>query len=363
MRHKNHQISKMEASRTETQQSNGDLQPSYARALIGRPPNYWLWSSSPPTFDLTRPPPPDFPVPPPSASIKLPTTTTPILVNPNKSALIVIDMQNFFLSPSLGRSATGAGNMAAKALLNYAIPAARKAGIRIIWLNWGLTDEEVDEIPPSTRRAFGFEAALEREAKEKALPALDPHGVNQVAAEYYMANKDGESKPEDMTENGKPKRIYKGLGSEIGPVKLDDGRVVDAGRLLMRHTWNAGLTPELDAEYQKGLKLKDRPDVWIHKNRMSGLWGITTPCQEFLEQEGIRTLFFAGVNTDQCVGGTLQDAFSKGWDCIMLTDGCGTTSPGFAKESIEFNCARTWGFVSSCGDLREAVENMLAVGK
>ena len=353
----------MEASRTEIQQSNGDLQPSNARALIGRPPNYWLWSSSPPTFDLTRPPPPDFPVPSPSASIKLPTTTTPILIDSNKSALIVIDMQNFFLSPSLGRSATGAGNLAAKALLDDAIPAARKAGIRIIWLNWGLADEEIGQMPPSTRRAFGFEAALEKEAKAKALPALDSHGVNQVAAEHYMANKDGESKPEDMTENGKPKRIYKGLGSEIGPVKLDDGSVVDAGRLLMKDTWNARLTPELDAEYQKGLKVKNRADVWIHKNRMSGLWGTTTPCQDFLEQEGIRTLLFAGVNTDQCVGGTLQDAFSKGWDCVMLTDGCGTTSPGFAKDSIEFNCARTWGFVTSCRDLRGAIEDMLAVGK
>ena len=269
-------------------------------------------------------------------------------------------MQNFFLSPSLGRLATGAGNLAAKALLNDAIPASRKAGIRIIWLNWGLTDEEIDEMPPSTRRAFGFEAALEKEAKEKALPALDPHGVNQAAAEYYVANKDGESRPEDMTENGKPKRIYKGLGSEIGLVELDNGKVVDAGRLLMRDTWNAGLTPELDAAFKEGSRLKERPDVWIQKNRMSGLWGTTTPCQDFLEKEGIKTLLFAGVNTDQCVGGTLQDAFTKGWDCVMLTDACGTTSPDFARESIEFNCARTWGFVSSCGELKEAVENMIA---
>ena len=213
-------------------------------------------------------------------------------------------------------------------------------------------------MPPSTRRAFGFEAALEKEAKEKALPAIDPHGVNQAAAEEYMANKDGESKPEELTENGKPKRIYKGLGSEIGLVNLGDKTTIDAGRLLMRDTWNAALIPELDAAYQEGLHVEGRPDVWIHKNRMSGLWGATTPCQEFLEKEGIRTLLFAGVNTDQCVGGTLQDAFTKGWDCVMLSDACGTTSPGFARESIEFNCARTWGFVSSCRELKEAVENM-----
>lgn len=350
----------MNPPETGNREEDATIQLSKARALIGCPPNHWLWSSSPPTFDVTRPSPPDYPIPSPTLSFRLPTTTTPILIDPFKAAIVIIDMQNFFLSPSLGRPSIGAGNLAAKALLNDAIPAARRAGIRIIWLNWGLTDEEIDAMPPSTRRAFGFEAALEKEAKEKALPALDPHGVNQAPAEHYMANKGGESKLEDMTENGKPKRIYKGLGSEIGPVKLEDGTVIEAGRLLLRDTWNAALTPELDTAYKEGLRLDTRPDVWIHKNRMSGLWGTTTPLQQFLEKEGITTLFFSGVNTDQCVGGTLQDAFTKGWDCLMLTDACGTTSPGFAKESIEFNCARTWGFVSSCGELRDAIGNMIA---
>ena len=92
--------------------------------------------------------------------------------------------------------------------------------------------------------------------------------------------------------------------------------------------------------------------------KKSGLWGNTTPCQEFLQKEGITTLLFAGVNTDQCVGGSLQDAFTKGWDCILLTDACGTTSPGFAKECVEFNCAKTWGFASSCAKFKEAVYGM-----
>lgn len=33
------------------------------------------------------------------------------------------------------------------------------------------------------------------------------------------------------------------------------------------------------------------------------------------------------------------------------------------SESIEFNCARTWGFVSSCGEMKEAVETMIAAGQ
>lgn len=87
----------------------------------------------------------------------------------------------------------------------------------------------------------------------------------------------------------------------------------------------------------------------------SGLWGTSTDLQEFLDERGLRTLLFTGVNTDQCVSGTLTDAFSKGYDCILLSDGAGTTSPQFAQECIEFNAAGTYGFVSDCKNLFEAV--------
>jgi nicotinamidase-related amidase len=146
-------------------------------------------------------------------------------------------------------------------------------------------------MPPSTRRAFGFQTTLE-EGKAVASPTrnLDsPTADTQKPA----------SRPDSTTtENGKPKRLYRGLGSDIGPVKLEDGTVVDGGRLLMRSTWNAALPPDLDAVWKHGQSLHPGPaDVWIHKNRMSGLWGAATPCTQFLDEKGIRTLFFTGVNT------------------------------------------------------------------
>lgn len=330
---------------------------SQQRALIGNPPNHWLYDAPALTFDLTRPAPPDFALPSRSCTAQLSTTTKSVICSPSKTALVIIDMQNFFLSPHLGRPADGAGNKAASKLLDVGIPAARKAEIQIIWLNWGLTDSELDHMPPSTRRAFGFEARLDKEGQKMRLPALDPHGVNQIAAEQVMHSKNGNA--EEVTENGKSKRLYQGLGSDIGPVEIEGGKVVDGGRLLMRDTWNASLPPALNAAYEEGLKAEKNPDVWIHKNRMSGLWGSSTPCTEYLEKKGIATLLFAGVNTDQCVGGSLQDAFSKGWDCILLGDACGTTSPDFATDSIEFNCARTWGFVTDCLSLEKGVQGML----
>lgn len=152
--------------------------------------------------------------------------------------------------------------------------------------------------------------------------------------------------------------MYRGLGAECEPVTLDDGTVVDAGRLLMRGTWNAALYPPLKAIYEEGMKLEEKSDAWIHKDRMSGMWGAKTELEEYLEREGLRTLFFAGVNTDQCVAGTLNDAFSKGYDYVLLSDGCGTTSPDFAQQCVEFNAGRTFGFCTTCEELAHNVSSL-----
>lgn len=138
-------------------------------------------------------------------------------------------------------------------------------------------------MPPSTKRAFGFEVSLQRAAETEA--AEDAHGVNRAAVEEALRRKEkGGGK---VTENGKPARIYKGLGCDIGPVTLEDGSVVEGGRLMMRGTWSASLPPALLDAYHEGAGLEHKPDVWIHKNRMSGLWGAGTPCTDFLEKEGL----------------------------------------------------------------------------
>lgn len=151
-------------------------------------------------------------------------------------------MQNFFLSTYLGRPADGAGNKAAQRLLDTATPAARRAGIRIIWINWGLTDRDIEGIPPSIRRAFGFEQTLEQRGKKESLPAIGARRVNWAAAEDFLQHKDTVPENRDPIENKKPKRIYQGLGSEMGPVIFEDGEIVNNGRLLMKGTWNAALS-------------------------------------------------------------------------------------------------------------------------
>ncbi|KAF2634444.1 Isochorismatase hydrolase [Massarina eburnea CBS 473.64] len=312
------------------------------KTIIGPPKNFWLHHTTR-GFDLTHPSSPSSLDPGPAMTIN--TTTAPIAIAPAKSALVIIDMQNFFLSPSFGRK-RGAGHTASDNLIAYAIPAARKAGIRVVWLNWGLTEDEVRDMPPAVQRAFGFSSVPEDQEFGKG--EENGTSVDKLGDENYQGG-------DVLLENGKNGAIYRGLGAPCGLVEDENGEEIDAGRLLMRDTWNAALYSPLDKWYEKGKQIASKPDVWIHKNRMSGMWGATTPFEEFLEKEGVRTLFFTGVNTDQCVGGTFTDAFSKGYDCVLLSDGCGTTSPEFAQQCFEFNAANTYGFCTSCTEFAKGV--------
>ena len=261
--------------------------------IIGGPKNFWLYSQSD-GYDLTHPPTPDAPpIYPRIPRIPLETTKCRAAIDPAKIALVVVDLQSYFLSPSLGRPSDSVGMTVVDNLQKYAVPACRKASIPIVWLGWGLTQQGIEEMPPAIVKGFAADTNFE--------------GPRKVG----------------------------GLGSDIGPVKLEDGSTVDGGRVLMADQWNS--------EFYGPLAERAEPqDLWINKNRLSGFWG-RMGIEDALKFRGIRTLPFSGCNTDQCVGGSLQDAFTKRWDCLLLSDGCGTTSPEFARRCIEFNCEEGWG--------------------
>lgn len=290
--------------------------------VIGNPASsFWLFDPSS-GYDLTHPSSPDGP--PVASRLTMATATMPVTIATEKTALVVIDMQNFFLSPAMDRQ-RGAGHVAADMLLSTAIPAARKAGIRIVYVNWGISDEELAILPPVLFRGFGFHAA---------------HGNGQTS--------------EVKEKSGQEVKSAAGVGDDIGQVTLPDGSTVSAGRKLMRDQWNTALHDPLKKDYEASQKTA-LPDALFHKNRVSGFWGGSTPCLGYLREHGITTLLFAGVNTDQCVLGSLQDACNMGFDTVLLRDGCGTTSPGFATEMVEYNCRKSWGFLSDCKSLAEGV--------
>ncbi|KAI9172706.1 Peroxyureidoacrylate/ureidoacrylate amidohydrolase RutB [Paramyrothecium foliicola] len=273
--------------------------------VIGGARNFWIWSKRH-GYDLTHPPTPSsqqiYP------RIALETAHERAAIDPKKSALVIVDLQNYFLSPLLGRPSNSIGLQVADKLVAQVIPACRKANIPIVWLGWGLTDEDLDTLPPSIIRGFGLDENFESPGN---IPSL---------------------------------------GHEIGPLKLPDGKAIEGGRVMMRKQWNTEFYPTLVEHAQP-------QDIWVSKNRLSGFWG-GTAIEDALHNRGIRTLLFSGVSTDQCVASSMQDAYTRGWDVLLLNDACGTSSPEFAVKSTEFNCGNGWGFVLTCQQLIAGIDGM-----
>jgi ureidoacrylate peracid hydrolase len=91
---------------------------------------------------------------------------------------------------------------------------------------------------------------------------------------------------------------------------------------------------------------------------MSGFWD--TPLDSILRNLDITTLLFAGVNLDQCVMCTLQDANFLGYDCILIEDCAATTSPDFCREATIYNIKQCFGFVVSSEVLGDALAGVEA---
>ena len=291
--------------------------------VVGHIPDFWLFRSKD-GYDLTHPATPhSSPVYP---RLTIQTTTCPIIIAPAKTAIVIVDMQNFFLSSAMGKSKESSGRKAEDAILKYTVPAARQASIQIIWLTWGITDSGLTTIPPTVWRIFGYS-----DSEDEFKSSVDEH-------EFF--NKEHKAKS--------------GLGEPLGTVTLEDGSKVNAGRLLMRDQWNTELHKPLAETFEKNMN-SIIPDKRFYKDRLSGLWGSSGEFEMFLKEQQLTTLLFCGVNSDQCVIATLQDANSKGYDTILLKDCCGTSSPDYAQRTVEYNCKKSWGFVSSGQYLHAAV--------
>lgn len=135
-----------------------------------------------------------------------------------------------------------------------------------------------------------------------------------------------------------PEGLGKGIGS---PLPANGSPVLQAGG------WAAAQVDEL---------VPAPEDICVDKYRMSGFWD--TPLDSILRNLGVSTLLFAGVNLDQCVMATLQDANCLGYDCILLEDCSATTSPPYCVDATLYNIATCFGFVVSSADLLTALDGL-----
>lgn len=248
-----------------------------SKLTFGPPGSQWIYDKQTKTYDLTRHQPSSDGS---TSSLKISLTygppSTSLLLSPCRTALIVVDMQNFFLHPSCRSHPSG---LAAVPPLVNVIARCREVGVQVVWLNWGLTDQDLAEMPAGVLR--GFASRMLDDEKEKA-----------------------------------------GLGVDLGR---------GMGRTLCEGAWNSeiyeGLLDDTAAAAGEGKGAVDKEkDVFVAKNRMSGLWCESQPLWKYLKgEEGAKeggkekaTLLFAGVNTDQCVLGTLTNAYSEYFSLSLL---------------------------------------------
>jgi nicotinamidase-related amidase len=243
----------------------------------------------PAAVDMTRPA--VTPVP-----IAIPAQPENILIDANKTALIVIDMQNDFCSRGGWLDSLGVDTSPVRTLyepINRALTAVRTRQIPIVWLNWGVRADRAN-LPPITRYPF-----------------------NRV-----------------------------GCGAGLGDTAK--GRQSSSGSgpngILEKGAWGAAVVDELDS----------RPsDLFVDKHRISGFWD--TPLDSVLRNLGVKTLLFAGVNADHCVLGTLMDACFHGYDTVLLEDCTATSSPDFCLQATLFNVRFCFGFTITSGGLVKAL--------
>jgi ureidoacrylate peracid hydrolase len=113
--------------------------------------------------------------------------------------------------------------------------------------------------------------------------------------------------------------------------------------VLEKDSWGAQIIDSL---------IQEPTDIHVDKHRISGFWD--TPLNAILTNLGVHTLFFAGVNADHCVLGTLMDANFHGYDTVLLQDCTSTTSPDFCYQATLHNVRFCFGFTTTSADLVEA---------
>ena len=210
----------------------------------------------------------------------------PLPIDPAKTAVIVVDMQNDFGSE---------GGM------------FHRAGIDISQIQAA--------VPPTAR-------VLEA-ARRSGMPVV----YLKMAFSGDLANAGGPEAPNLI------RHLAMGVGKAV---MAPDGR---ESRILIEDTWNTDIVDEL----------APLPgDIIVSKHRFSGFF--ETDLDAALKDLGVSSLVFTGCTTSVCVESTLRDAFFRDYRCLLLADCCaepiGHGSPGANHQASLLLIEVMFGWVS-----------------
>src|ERR1700756_2648361 len=151
---------------------------------------------------------------------------------------------------------------------------------------------------------------------QRLLPALRDHDVPVIWLNWG-------NRPDRLNLSPATLHVYKPSGIGVG---LGDPLPASGAKVLQRGSWSAAIVDELAPAAS---------DIHVAKYRMSGFQD--TELDSILRNLDVTTLMFAGVNADQCVLCTLQDANFHGYDCVLLRDCAATTSPDYCMAATVYN--------------------------
>jgi ureidoacrylate peracid hydrolase len=232
------------------------------------------------------------------AQITLEARPGSVAIDPAKTAVIVVDMQNDFGAAGGMFDRAGidiSGIRKAVAPTAKVLESARRIGIRVVYLKMGYRPDLSDLGPPEA-----------------------PNRVRHL-------------------------KLFN-VGQSI---KTPDGKVT---RVLVRDTWGTDIIDEL----------KPQPDdAIVYKHRFSGFY--ETELDAILKQATIKHLIVTGCTTSVCVESTIRDAFFRDYHCVLLTD-CtsepiGGNAPRSNHDASLLTIELLFGWVTDSQQFLKAVTN------
>ncbi|MGH9133472.1 MAG: cysteine hydrolase family protein [Ilumatobacteraceae bacterium] len=189
-------------------------------------------------------------------TLEIAARPSPLQFGTDRTAVVVVDMQNDFASPGGMFDRAGIdvrGIQAIVAPTAALLDVARAAGMLVVYLKMGFHPDLSDSGAPNS-------------------PTWLKHIPFQLGADV-------------IAPDGTPSRI------------------------LVRDTWNTDIVDDLRPHDD---------DVVLYKNRYSGFYA--TGLDEQLRARGIETLIVVGATTSVCVESTVRDATFRDYRCLVVED-------------------------------------------